>query len=133
MADSFFLENCTQSGPMLNSSDWMKVKLIDNGDGTFSYAMREPSNSYANITTAATTTVKSGAGVLKRIIVNKALINGVITIFDNLTATGAKIGTITLPTLTLLQQQLVLDFEVGFTNGLTIQTVTAQDITVIYR
>lgn len=89
-------------------------------------------NAFLNITTATTTTVKTGAGVLVRIINNKKVLSGVITIYDNTAASGTKIGTITNPA-TLLDNQLQLDYECIFSTGLTIVTSAAEDLTIVYR
>ena len=89
-------------------------------------------SSFQNITTATTTTVKSGAGVLRKIIFNKPVVLGVTTIYDNTAASGTKIGTITNPAA-LLQQQQVLDYNLRFQTGLTIVTSTADDITVCFE
>jgi hypothetical protein len=90
-----------------------------------------PSSS-TNITTATTTTVKSGQGILRAIIFNKPVVLGVTTICDNTAASGTKIGTITNPAA-LLQQQMVIPYNVRFQTGLTIVTSTADDITVVYE
>lgn len=90
-----------------------------------------PSFSFANITTAATTTVKSGAGVLRRIIVNSlGTVASTATIYDNTAASGTKIATIN--TLSVLGS---LVFDVSFSTGLTIVTTgtVAPDITVVYQ
>ena len=88
-------------------------------------------NSFSNINTNTTTTVKSGAGVLKRIVVNKvgALLN-TCTIYDNTTATGTIIGTIDL-----VHTQMVFEYDVVFNTGLTIVTATgtAADLTIVYQ
>lgn len=87
--------------------------------------------SSTNITSATTTTVKTGAGVLRRIVNNKAIALSVITIYDNTAASGTKIGTITNPAA-LLASQLVADYDVAFSTGLTIVTSLADDITVVW-
>ncbi len=87
--------------------------------------------SFANITTATTTTVKSGAGVLHGVTVNtKGTIASTITIYDNTAGSGTKIGTI--DSLNLAGQFL---FDVAFATGLTLVTTgtVAPDITVSYR
>lgn len=136
MGDSWYYENRGLEGPNKDPNMWPKVKLIDLGDGTYAVAVRDAtpatSNSYLNIAGAATTLVKTGAGVLKRIVYNKPISSSVVTVYDSLTATGTKIATITNP-LVLLQQQLWLDFDLAFTNGLTVKTSAADDITVIFR
>lgn len=91
-----------------------------------------PGFSFQNIAGAATTVVKSGVGTLAKIVINKPVATGVITIYDNTAATGTKIGTITNPAA-ILQQQLELEYMCKFTTGLTVVTSAADDITVIYK
>lgn len=89
---------------------------------------------YVNITAAAptTTVVKSGAGVLHIVNVNTAADTGVITLYDNTSATGTKIGTITT-TIEASGSPKPMVYDVAFNTGLTIVTSTAaQDITVSY-
>lgn len=84
-----------------------------------------------NITGTATTVVKSGAGVLKSIIVNKAVATGTISVFDNTAGSGTLVATITTPTGPT--GPYVLPYEYGFTTGMTIVTaVAAQDITAVW-
>ena len=87
---------------------------------------------YRNIAGAGTTVVKSGPGTLDRIVFNKTVAAGVITIYDNTAASGTKIATITNPAVTLLQSYLQLEYACTFMNGLTITTTAADDITVVY-
>jgi hypothetical protein len=89
-------------------------------------------SNFRNISAAATTVVKSGSGVLVSIVVNKAVANSTITIYDNTAASGTKIGTITTPA-TLLHSQYPIPYNVAFSNGLTIVTSAADDITVTYN
>lgn len=91
----------------------------------------ESSYNKLNIAGAATTLVKSGPGLFKRLVINKAVLSGVITIYDSLSASGTKIATITNPA-TLLANQNVLEYGCGFGIGLTVVTSAADDITVIY-
>jgi hypothetical protein len=90
----------------------------------------EPSN-YNAISTAATTLVKSGNGVLLGVVINaKGTVASTITIYDALTATGTPIATI--DSLNLSNN---FNFNVFFTVGLTIVTTgtAAPNITVLYR
>ena len=87
------------------------------------------SNSFTNIPTATTTTVKSGAGIVDRIIVNSGGASSTLVLYDNTAGSGTKIGTFT----TAAQASLTLNC--AFATGLTAVTAngTAADITVIYR
>ena len=93
--------------------------------------VRIAGDSFLNIAGAATTVVKTGAGVLKKIIINKAVATGVVTVYDNTADSGTKIGTITQPAA-VLQSQNVLFFDLAFSTGLTIVTSSTDDITVVY-
>jgi len=91
-------------------------------------------NSYSNIVLAAPTTtfVKLTSGFLHKVIINKTTALGVITMYDNTVASGNLIGTITMPAA-LLASQVVMEYNVSFTTGLTIVTSgAAQDITVSF-
>ena len=126
MADHLYLEERAQNDPV-----W--VKLVDLGDGTFGLAVYDYGDNYTNITGAATTQIKSGAGVLKRIIYNKTVLSGTVTIYDNTAGSGTKIGTITDPAVALLETTRNQKYGCRFTTGLTIVTTGAADITVIWR
>lgn len=80
-----------------------------------------------NITTATTTTVKSGAGFLHAITINTTAA-GTITIYDNTAGSGTKIGIIKASVV-----EQTLTYNVSFTTGLTIVTAAASDITVSWR
>lgn len=89
---------------------------------------------YTNIVAAAptTTSIRSGRGVLRKIIINKPVAGGVITIYDNTAGSGAKIATITCAATTS-DTPISLDYDVVFKIGLTIVTSgSAQDITVAW-
>ena len=88
-------------------------------------------NSFYNINTNTTSTVKSGAGVLKRIVVNKVgSSSNTCTIYDNTSGTGTIIATIDP-----VHTQMVFEYDVVFTTGLTIVTATgtAADLTIVYQ
>jgi hypothetical protein len=85
---------------------------------------------YANITTDATTTVKSSSGILHSICFNKPTATEVITLYDNTAASGTIIGTITIPASPM---PICLTYDINFITGLTIVTATAtSDITISY-
>lgn len=87
------------------------------------------SNKFNNITTATTTTVKTGSGVLERIVVNTGGASSVWVAYDNTAGSGTKIATGSSAT------QIVLAYNCRFATGLTIVTSTGTpaDITVVYR
>lgn len=82
---------------------------------------------YTNITSATTTTVKSGKGVLRSININTTAA-GAITVYDNTAASGTKIAT--FPSSAVVGTR---DFGCRFGTGLTIVTAAASDITVIWE
>lgn len=96
-------------------------------DQTNGVAKVEQRFSYSNITSATTTTVKSGSGFLHAINVNSTAA-GTITIYDNTAGSGTKIGTLKS---SIAESTYI--FNVSFSTGLTIVTGAASDITVSYR
>lgn len=88
---------------------------------------------FKNITTATTTVVKAGPGVLNTLTINKLVASATVTIYDNTAASGTVIGTITLPATLLAEGPVSAIYNVAFETGLTVVTVGAQDITVSYN
>lgn len=88
------------------------------------------SNSFANVAANATTTHKTGAGVLHTLTINTKGVTSAVVIYDNTAGSGTKIATIdtTLDTVTLC-------FDCAFATGLTTVTTggTPADITVTWR
>ena len=88
--------------------------------------------SFSHISTNATTTAKSGAGVLKRIVLNtKGTTGNTATIYDNTTGSGTVIGVID----TFVGDTGVYEYGLAFATGLTVVTAggTAADLTIIYE
>ena len=83
-------------------------------------------NSYSYTATAATTVVKTGQGVLRRLIVEGGT-TGTIIIYDNTAASGTIIASFDT-TNALANYQ----FDVPFVTGLTVVTGGNTKITVIY-
>lgn len=87
-----------------------------------------------NITTQTTTLLKTGPGVLHSLTINTPVASSVITIYDNTSAAGTKLATITLPATLLQEGPYTAIYDIAFTVGLTVVTGTASsDITVGYR
>ncbi len=109
------------------ASGALRVELPTNGTG----AVFAAGNTYTNIVTATTTTVKSGAGVLHTVCVNAlGTVASSAVVYDNTAGSGTKIAT--LNTLALLGCQT---YDVAFATGLTIVTTgtAAPDITISSR
>jgi len=89
-------------------------------------------SSFTNIAGAATTVVIGRSANLRRIVFNKKVASGVITVYDNASAaSGTKVGTITHPA-TLLQDQQTFEYQVFCQNGIVVVTSAADDITVVW-
>lgn len=83
--------------------------------------------SYAAITTATTTTVKSGAGFLHRLVVTGGTA-GTVVVYDNTAGSGTQIANFdSASTMTSYE------FNVAFSTGLTIVTGAATKVTVAHR
>jgi hypothetical protein len=88
---------------------------------------------YTNITTATTTLVKTGQGILHAIVVNTPVGSGVIEFDDAVTNTTPKIGTITFPSTILSIGYLSNIYDIAFKTGLSITTTGTMDITVVWK
>jgi hypothetical protein len=89
---------------------------------------------YQNITTSATTLVKTGAGTLYGVFINtKGASSNTATVYDSLTGSGTKIGTI--DTTATTGPFLNSENGVAFSTGLTVVTATGTqaDITISYK
>jgi len=84
---------------------------------------------YSHIAGAATNVVKSGAGTLWRITLNKPIASSTVTVYDNTAASGTVLATITNTTDV---KPYFLDYGVRFETGLTIVTSGADDLSVVY-
>lgn len=85
---------------------------------------------YANIVSQTTTVIRATAGILHTITFNNPVATSVVTVYDNTSATGTKIATITVPASPV---PVTLTYDVAFSTGLTIVTATAtSDITVSF-
>lgn len=96
-------------------------------------AVEETGGTYSNITTATTTTVKSGKGYVHFISFNTCVASATVTVFDNTSASGNKIGTFTCPATVGNPFTVFGNGGVFFSTGLTIVTSGATDLTVSFR
>ncbi len=93
---------------------------------------KKSASSYAHLNSTGTTTIKSGAGILRRVVINTrgGLLN-TFTIYDNTSGSGTVIAAI--DTVNGVSGQF--EYGVSFSTGLTVvnATGTSADITVIYE
>ncbi len=84
-----------------------------------------PTTAFVRISTNGTTVVKSGAGILRRII---KMSGGNLTLYNNTAASGTVIQVIsgTNPTGTLV-------YDIPFTIGLTIVSASGPDAVIVYE
>ncbi len=91
------------------------------------------SNLYKNVV-GVSTIVKSVAGVLHEVTINKPVINAILALYDNPSgASGTVIGTITYPATLLSDPPLVGLHDIRFTTGLTLSITGPMDVTISYR
>jgi hypothetical protein len=109
---------------------YLDTKLDPVNDGITTYPH---GHSYTNITSATTTTIASGAGVLRALTINTFVASATIKIYDNTAGSGTPIATLTLPSTITGDAPCSIPFEAAFTTGLTVVTSGATDITVLAR
>jgi hypothetical protein len=89
---------------------------------------------FTNINTQTTTTAKAGPGYLRRVVINKPLASGVITIYDNTAGSGTLVGVITMPATLLSDGPHSVPYDAYCATGITLVTTGAdQDITVVWE
>ena len=93
---------------------------------------KKSASSYAHLNSTGTTTIKSGAGILRRVVINtKGSASNTFTIYDNTSGSGTVIAAID----TVNGVSGHFEYNVAFSTGLTVVNAsgTSADITVIYE
>ena len=93
---------------------------------------KKSASSYAHLNSTGTTTIKSGAGILRRVVINtKGSASNTFTVYDNTSGSGTVIAAID----TVNGASGHFEYNVAFSTGLTVvdATGTSADITVIYE
>lgn len=93
---------------------------------------KKSASSYAHLNSTGTTTIKSGAGILRRVVINtKGGVFNTFTIYDNTSGSGTVIAAIE----TEHGVSGHFEYNVAFSTGLTVVDAagTSADITVIYE
>lgn len=115
----------------LNASvDAVGAKVSSGNTGAGVAAVEEGGRPFSEITSATTTLINSGAGILHSVNVNTCVAAATIKIYNALTATGTPI-TITCGATAAALPTLVYDDYFG--TGITVVTSGATDVTVTYR
>lgn len=94
-------------------------------------SVKNQSSSFSNITTTGTTTIKSGAGIFRRLVINtKGVSSNTFTIYDNTAGSGTVIATVDT-----VNSTGSLEYGLAFSTGLTIVSAsgTSANATVIYE
>jgi hypothetical protein len=97
---------------------------------TLNYLRAAPAGTPTYISTATTTLVKSGAGVLTELVIGKHIATGVIQIYDGLTAVNL-VATITTGAALLNDPPFSTLHGMVFNTGLTIVTSQAEFVTAM--
>ena len=93
---------------------------------------KKSASSYAHLNSTGTTTIKSGAGILRRVVINtKGGAFNTFTVYDNTSGSGTVIAAID----TANGVSGYFEYNVAFSTGLTVVDAigTSADITVIYE
>lgn len=114
--------------PIITSGNRNDIQLNKFGE----LAVRSRNN-YSHITGNTSKTVKTGLGILSKIVICTATTASTITIYDSATASGTIIATINPGGASAIP--CTLEFDAEFTTGLTIVTagLATNDITVVYQ
>jgi len=75
--------------------------------------------------------LKNGAGTLRRIIINNSLLELTMVVYDSITATGTKIGTVIIGAKAT--SPFSLEYGAPFSVGLTITMDIDSDVTFVYE
>jgi hypothetical protein len=76
--------------------------------------------------------IKSGPGLLGRVIVNQFTSSGLIKMYDGVATTASSIGNIKLNATVTSEPPYVGPYEGAFANGLTVKLDRAMDVTVCF-
>lgn len=105
------------------------VVLASNHSGIVT---KKSASSYAHLNSTGTTTIKSGAGILRRVVINTdGSMSNTFTVYDNTSGSGTVIAAID----TGNGVSGHFEYNVAFSTGLTVVNAsgTSADITVIYE
>lgn len=132
MANENALIDANRNASLLgsNAAGTESRRLQVNDTGGLTVETGEQNNSFSRLNAAATTTLKTGSGVLHRVIITTAGATGNrITLYDNTSGTGVVIADFNPPTTGSLE------FNCKFSTGLTVVVAgtTPPDVTVVYR
>ena len=105
--------------------------LAPNANGSMPAA--SDSNLFSNVTASGSTNVKTGAGFLHSVTVNRPSANLTVGIYGNTTGAAPVIGNLGVPATVTSMAPFTVNYDAAFTLGLTLVTSGTTDITVSYR
>lgn len=124
------------AGYIFDGTNWVKLidpvaAVIAGATGVGTTAVEEAGTSFNEITTGATTLVKSGATILHSVCVNTPIASATIKIYNAITAAGTPL-TLTIPSTVTGESPFCMKYDVYFSTGITVVTSGATDVTVVY-
>ena len=96
-------------------------------------AVEEAGRTYSHVSTATTTTSKSGKGFLHTFCNNSPVASSSATAYDNTAGSGTVLFAITLPATLVGEGPNCATYDLAFTTGLTVVTVGTGDWTWTWR
>lgn len=117
---------------LFNGTTWDRQRNITSSFGvsTGVAAVEQAGSPFSYINSATTTQVKSGAGILHKVVVNTCVAGATIDLIDNTAGTTVNIGRITCGSAV---DGFVRVYDLAFATGLRVVTSAATDVTVVYR
>lgn len=105
-------------------------QILSRGTSFHRVSPAEVSPRYKRISAATTTVVRSGPGTFRSLVFNNPSTAGTVTVYDNTSAAGTIVAVLNIPGSANIP--FVLPYGIEVTNGITIVTSAAIDLTVIF-
>ena len=117
----------------VNSEGQVITALTAGEDVELDIVRATPKFSYAHLATSGNqATLKTGAGLLGRVIINSFTASGQVTLYDGTATTGSVIAIVKLNGTAASEPPYVAPYDVAFSSGLFINLDRAMDVTVSY-
>jgi hypothetical protein len=119
------IDNTNSEGGVTNTSIECRVATI------YRLGNLVTDTQYGRVTTASTSVMKYGAGVLHRVTVNTAFAGAGISIYDGLSGSGSLVAAIAYGSKN--DAPATLEYGIPFSIGLTVISTNTWDATVVYE